>query len=412
LNNYTTWTLPNGLGVLFVHNPNIKSAVLNLLYKVGSKHEIKERTGFAHLFEHLMFEGSVDIPHFDAPLQKVGGSNNAFTSTDITNYYIHVPAQGLNTAMWLESNRMKELDIDQKKLDIQKGVVIEEYHQNYTNQPYGDLFHELRSLCYKDHGYSWPTIGSTPEHVREASLSEVQAFYTRYYCPENAFLVIVAPQTESEIKAMINHWFGDISRTFLPHADRPLDNKEVLVKEKTVHKPIQVPVCVFAVHVPALFHPHFVYFELFAEIFGNGKTSRLHKALVETGLCTDAFAGLTSEMDEGLMYVPLFHGELNDPEHIRKAFLAQVESVLGANEPSEEEWLKAKNQWLLDWEMHKISPLKQAELLAKFGAHNALDLLHNLPELVKEASWTKVKEVLLTTLDTKNWFQLNYLKED
>ena len=202
--------LDNGLQVIVHEDPTTQIAVLNVLYKVGSRDEDPKKTGFAHLFEHLMFGGSINVENFDEELQKVGGENNAFTSPDITNYYITLPYQNIECAFWLESDRMLGLPFSDKVLEVQRSVVIEEFKQRYLNQPYGDLWLKLRPLAYTKHPYRWATIGKEISHIEEATQDDVRAFYNKYYNPNNAVLVVAGNVTFEQVKELSEKWFGDI----------------------------------------------------------------------------------------------------------------------------------------------------------------------------------------------------------
>src|SRR6186713_2613212 len=186
---FSEFRLENGLRVIVHEDPTVQIAVMNILYDVGSRDELPDKTGFAHLFEHLMFGGSKNIPSYDEPLQRVGGENNAFTNTDITNYYLTLPASNIETAFWLESDRMLSLAFSEKSLEVQRNVVIEEFKQRYLNQPYGDVWLRLRPMVYKEHSYRWDTIGKNIEHIAEASIEDVKAFFKKHYNPQNAIMV-------------------------------------------------------------------------------------------------------------------------------------------------------------------------------------------------------------------------------
>src|ERR1044071_6178768 len=202
--------LSNGLTVIVHEDASTPLASVNILYKVGARDEDANRTGFAHLFEHLMFEGSAHIPEYDTPLQLAGGDNNAFTNNDITNYYLTLPAHNLTTAFWLESDRMLSLDFSQESLEVQRSVVIEEFKQRYLNQPYGDVWLKLRPLAYTTHPYKWATIGKEISHIEQATMDDVQEFFSRYYVPANAILVVAGHVTTSQVKELAEKWFGPI----------------------------------------------------------------------------------------------------------------------------------------------------------------------------------------------------------
>src|SRR6187399_1495094 len=208
---FSEFKLENGLRVIVHEDPTVQIAVMNILYDVGSRDEQESKTGFAHLFEHLMFGGSVNIPNYDEPLQKVGGENNAFTNTDITNYYLTLPAANLETGFWLESDRMLSLSFDPKVLEVQRKVVIEEFKQRYLNQPYGDVWLKLRPLSYKVHPYLWATIGKEISHIETATLDDVREFFFRHYVPSNAVLVVAGNVTMDQVKKLSEKWFGPIA---------------------------------------------------------------------------------------------------------------------------------------------------------------------------------------------------------
>src|SRR5882762_10287024 len=199
---FNKFTLDNGLRVIVHEDNTTPMAVLNILYDVGARDEDPEQTGFAHLFEHLMFGGSVNIPHYDEPLQRVGGENNAFTSNDITNYYITLPAANIETAFWLESDRMLSLAFSEKSLEVQRNVVIEEFKQRYLNQPYGDVWLKLRPLAYKVHPYQWATIGKEISHIENATMDDVKGFFFKHYLPPNAILVVAGNVTVDQVKSL------------------------------------------------------------------------------------------------------------------------------------------------------------------------------------------------------------------
>src|SRR3954469_2422539 len=204
---FNRFTLDNGLRVIVHEDNTTPMAVLNILYDVGARDEDPDQTGFAHLFEHLMFGGSVNIPHYDGPLQRVGGENNAFTSTDLTNYYITLPSANLETAFWLESDRMLSLSFDPKVLEIQRNVVMEEFKQRYLNQPYGDVWLKLRPLAYKSHPYQWATIGQDLAQIENAQMEDVKAFFKKHYTPQNAILVVGGNVKTDEVKKLAEKWF-------------------------------------------------------------------------------------------------------------------------------------------------------------------------------------------------------------
>ena len=216
---YSKFTLANGLKVIVHRDEATPLACINILYDVGARDEDENKTGFAHLFEHLMFGGSINIPSYDEPLQRVGGENNAFTTNDITNYYLTLPSANLETGMWLESDRMLSLAFSEKSLEVQRNVVIEEFKQRYLNQPYGDAWLLMRPLAYKVHPYKWATIGKEIKHIEEAKMEDVRAFFRKFYCPANAIMVVSGNVQTEEVKVLAEKWFGTI-----PSGEKPKRN--------------------------------------------------------------------------------------------------------------------------------------------------------------------------------------------
>ncbi|MGI8893829.1 MAG: M16 family metallopeptidase, partial [Bacteroidia bacterium] len=237
---YEEFLLENGLKVLVHEDASTPLAAVNILYDVGARDEEEDKTGFAHLFEHLMFGGSKNIKSYDEPLQRTGGENNAFTNNDITNYYITLPAENLETAFWLESDRMLELDFSQKILDVQKNVVIEEFKQRYLNQPYGDVWLMLRPLAYKVHPYRWPTIGKDISHIEKARLEDVRNFFFKYYRPNNAIMVVAGNIKVDQVRELSEKWFGDIERG--PVNNRELPKEPEQKEQRKMTKSSNVPV--------------------------------------------------------------------------------------------------------------------------------------------------------------------------
>src|SRR5438105_2606200 len=252
--NFQKFSLPNGLRVIHHEDTSTPLVCVNILYDVGARDEDQVRTGFAHLFEHLMFGGSVNIPNYDEPLQMVGGENNAFTSTDITNYYLTVPAANLETGFWLESDRMLSLSFDPKSLEVQRKVVIEEFKQRYLNQPYGDVWLKLRPLAYNVHPYQWATIGKEISHIENATMDDVREFFFRYYAPDNAILVVAGNVTVDQVKKLSEKWFGPIPAQ--RKKSRMLPAEPSQQKKKILEVEANVPASALykAYHMPGRFH--------------------------------------------------------------------------------------------------------------------------------------------------------------
>ena len=298
------FVLPNGLTVLVEEIDSTPLVTLNMLYKVGSKHENPEKTGFAHLFEHFMFEGSKNIPHFDSTLQVAGGDNNAFTTVDLTNYYETLPAINIETALWLESDRMLELDFNQQSLDTQISVVCEEFKQNYLNKPYGDVWHLLMYLCYKSHPYRWPTIGLKLEHIEHITLKETKDFFYTYYRPNNAVLSIAGGVKSADVIPLVEKWFGDIPAG--PSIEQPIkeEDKQTRSRSKEVTRDVPSSVIYKAYHCFNRTHADYYALDVITEILGTGDSSRLYKHLVDDlGLCTEIDAYLSGTDEHNLLII-------------------------------------------------------------------------------------------------------------
>ena len=277
---FKEFTLENGLQVIVHEDPTVQIAVMNILYDVGSRDEHPDKTGFAHLFEHLMFGGSKNIPNYDEPLQRVGGENNAFTNTDITNYYLTLPASNLETGFWLESDRMLSLSFDPKVLEVQQKVVIEEFKQRYLNQPYGDVWLKLRPLTYKVHPYKWATIGKEMSHIENATLQDVKDFFFRYYVPNNALMVVAGNVTIDQVKKLSEKWFGPIPRGI---KSRNMLTEPVQEEKRFLKVSAKVPANAFykAYHMPGRFHNDYYAIDLLSDILSRGQSSRLYQQLVK-----------------------------------------------------------------------------------------------------------------------------------
>lgn len=307
---YEKFTLKNGLTVLFHKDTTTPMAVVNTLYDVGARDEDENKTGFAHLFEHLMFGGSVNIPEFDTPLQNAGGENNAFTSNDITNYYDVVPAQNLETALWLESDRMLSLAFTPKSLEVQRSVVIEEFKQRYLNQPYGDVWLQLRPLAYQVHPYKWATIGKEIKHIEEATMEDVKAFFKKFYTPSNAILCVAGNFELDEVKSLVEKWYGDIpsGNKYARILKKEPAQKEY--REKMIERDVPVDAFYYAFKIPERKNPDYYLADVVSDALGRDKSSRLYKHLKkELELVSDIAAYITGSLDEGLLIIS---GKLSD----------------------------------------------------------------------------------------------------
>lgn len=278
---YSKTKLSNGLTVIVHEDNSTPLATINILYKVGARDEDPDKTGFAHLFEHLMFGGSVNIPEYDSPLQLAGGDNNAFTNNDITNYYLTLPAQNLSTGFWLESDRMMSLAFSPKSLDVQRQVVIEEFKQRYLNQPYGDVSLLLRPLTYKVHPYQWSTIGKEISHIENASLEDVKKFFFRYYCPDNAIMCVAGNVKSDEVFKMAEVWFGEIKRAYKDNRKYAVEPSQTEKRVQTVERNIPFDSVYRSYHCSSRLDKEFYAEDLMTDILSAGKSARLYNTLVK-----------------------------------------------------------------------------------------------------------------------------------
>ncbi|MEE4197043.1 MAG: pitrilysin family protein [Bacteroidales bacterium] len=301
---FEKFVLENGLKVIVHQDQSTPLVTVNLLYNVGSRDEKPDKTGFAHLFEHLMFEGSKNIASFDTALQKAGGENNAFTNNDITNYYITLPKENIETAFWLESDRMLNLDFSENKLSIQKNVVIEEYNQRYLNQPYGEASLLIRPLAYKKHPYRWPTIGKDIAHIRNATLQDVKDFFMHHYAPNNAILSVAGNVKPEEAKKLADKWFGPIEKRKIYKPQIIKEPQQTEPRFLEVKREVPVDAIYKAYHMSARNHQDYYVADLISDLLANGKSARLYQRLVkQKQLFSEINAYITGDVDEGLFMV-------------------------------------------------------------------------------------------------------------
>lgn len=360
---YETFTLHNGLQFIINIDKNTPFVAINTLYDVGSKDESPDKTGFAHLFEHLMFGGSKHIPSFDTPLQKVGGENNAFTNTDITNYYITLPKDNIETGFWLESDRMLELAFSQKNLDTQKSVVIEEFKQRYLNRPYGDTWLLLRPLAYTTHPYMWPTIGKDISHIEQAVMKDVTDFFYRHYAPNNAIISISGNVSVREIKKLAKKWYENIPQRDIIPRNLPKEPEQLSKRTLSVERNVPVDTIYKVFHMCNRLHPDFYTSDIISDILSNGKSARLYTNLVQNQrLFSEINAYITGEIDEGLFVI-----SGNIMPGIR---MEQAEQAIYS------ELEKLTNGFVFDYELQKVTNKIESTII--FSETNVLNKAMNL----------------------------------
>ena len=369
---FDRFTLDNGLRVIVHHDNSTPLVAMNIIYDVGARDEDAERTGFAHLFEHLMFGGSAHIPKYDEPLERVGGENNAFTNNDITNYYLTLPKENIETAFWLESDRMFDLAFSTKSFDVQRNVVVEEFRQNYLNQPYGDAWLILRPLAYKVHPYQWPTIGKDPSHIENASMVEVKAFYSKYYNPCNAIMVVAGNITTEEVKQLSIKWFGPISKGEAIQRNLPAEPAQTEERKQLVERNVPVDAIYKAWHMCGRMDPEFYATDLISDILSAGQSGRLFQELVKNQqLFSDLNAFISGDIDKGLFVIT---GKL------MKGISFEI-----AEQAIETELEKMRNTDVDEKELRKVK--NRMESMMAFGEMRVLDKAMNLAyyELLRDA---------------------------
>jgi zinc protease len=360
---FDQFTLDNGLRVIVHEDRTVQLAVMNILYDVGSRDEDPNKTGFAHLFEHLMFGGSANIPSYDEPLQLVGGENNAFTSTDITNYYLTVPAANIETGFWLESDRMMSLSFDPNVLEVQRKVVIEEFKQRYLNQPYGDVWLKLRPLAYQKHSYQWATIGKEISHIENATLNDVKNFFFGHYLPNNAVLVVAGNVTVDQIKKLAEKWFVPIPSG--KKTERRIAAEPVQKAKRVLEVEARVPANALykTWHMSRRFDNDYYATDFLSDILSRGQSSRLYQALVkEKEIFTSLSSFVMGTVDPGLLVV---NGRVKEGINLKDAE-GEVDGVLQ----------KLVNEGLSTGELEKVK--NQAEASLKFGEVEVLNRAMNL----------------------------------
>lgn len=341
---FEKFTLSNGLKVIVHQDISTPIVAFNLLYNVGARDENENQTGFAHLFEHLMFGGSINVPNFDEPLQKVGGENNAFTSNDITNYYITLPKENLATAFWLESDRMLSLAFTEKSLEVQRQVVVEEFKQNYLNQPYGDVWLLLRPLAYEKHPYKWATIGKEISHIENAKMDEVKAFFKKFYIPNNAILSVAGNITIDEIKHLAEKWFGSIPKGKKSDRNLPKEPLQNAPRRLEVKRNVPANAIYKAYKMCSKTHPDFYATDLITDILSQGNSSKLYISLVkEQKLFSNINAYVLGSFDDGLLIISGNLSENTSFEAAENAIIEELEK-LKKLAVSENELQKVKNK--------------------------------------------------------------------
>ena len=380
---YQKRVLKNGLTVLVNRDRASKLAAVNILYKVGARNEMADKTGFAHLFEHLMFRGTESVPEFDVPVVMASGENNAFTNNDYTDFYITLPKENLSTALWLESDRMRSLNISEEAYETEKHVVIEEFKQRYLNQPYGDEGLLLRDMCYKVHPYRWSAIGISPDHIERATLDDVRAFYNLHYRPSRAILSISADLEEEYMLDMAEHYFADIEDMGGDIAPVPAEPVQTEPRRMVVEREVPATNITIAFHMGDRLSRDFFLGDLASDLLAGGESSRLINRLVkERGLFSSVNAYILGSLDAGLFIIK---GRLmpdTTEQEAERALWGELEELMAGN-VSDYEMEKVKNKFEANMLMGEINVMNKAMNLGFYAMIGDLDLLNSEADIYR-----------------------------
>lgn len=402
--------LDNGLRI--VHNEDVTTQMvaLNVLYDVGARDEHPEHTGFAHLFEHLMFGGSINIPDYDTPVQNAGGENNAWTNNDITNYYITLPYNNAEIGFWLESDRMLSLDFNEKSLEVQKNVVTEEFKQRNLNQPYGDVSHILRDMAYKTHPYRWPTIGREISHIANATLDEVKDFFYRFYAPNNAILAVSGNISFEETKRLAEKWFGDIPSRKIKARNLPKEELQTEERRMTVYRDVPVDTIYMAFHICGRKEKEYHTFDIISDILCNGRSSRFIQRLVlEKKIFSSIDAYISGSIDSGLFHITGKPYEGITLEEAEEALWNELEKLKHENIVISE-LEKVKNRYESEQIFSNINYLSVATNMAFFELIGKAEDINDEVRKYRSVSPEQISEVSRKTFIKQNCNILYYKK--
>jgi len=406
---FEKFTLENNLRVIVHQDKSTPLACLNILYDVGARDEDESKTGFAHLFEHLMFGGSVNIPSYDEPLQMVGGENNAFTTNDLTNYYCTVPAENIETMFWLESDRMLSLAFTDKSLEVQRNVVIEEFKQRYLNQPYGDVWLILRPLVYEQHPYKWATIGKEISHIENATMDDVRSFFKKHYNPSNAIMVVAGNVEIEQVKQLAKKWFEPIAAGVKPLRNLPVEPKQTKPKRLTIERDVPASSIYKVYHMCARVDEEYHTVDIISDILSRGNSSRLYKTLIkDKQLFNDINAYVMGDLDKGVFVIS---GKIPDNvkmEDAEKAIIEEIEK-LKTELVGEEELQKCKNKVESSLTFSETDVLTKATNLAISELLGNAELINEEITRYSKVTAQKIKEQANIIINEDNCTTLYYL---
>ena len=401
-------TLPNGLRIVHSEMESTQMVALNVLYNVGARDEHPAHTGFAHLFEHLMFGGSVNIPDYDTHVQNAGGENNAWTNNDITNYYITLPRQNVETGFWLESDRMLSLDFNEKSLEVQRQVVIEEFKQRNLNQPYGDVGHLVRDMAYKKHSYQWPTIGKETSHIANATLDEVKDFFFRFYAPDNAILAVTGNISFEDTVALAEKWFGSIPRRNVATRNLPKEPVQTEERRQTVERNVPVDALYMVFHKCDRLHPDYYTFDMLSDLLSSGRSCRFIQHLVlEKQIFSNIDAYISGSIDEGLFHITGKPSPGISLEEAEEAVWEELEA-LKTIEIDSYELEKVKNRYESEQIFNNLNYLNVATNLAFFELIGQAEDINYEVEKYRSVTSERIREVARKAFVRENCSVLYY----
>jgi len=401
---YNQFVLSNGLRVIHLEDKTRTTIVLNTLYNVGARDENPNRTGFAHLFEHLMFSGSKNVSIFDKEVEEAGGQNNAFTNNEITNYYLVMPNENVETAFWLESDRMLALNINEKSLSVQQGVVVEEFKQRCFNAPFGLLWHHVRSLVYKKSPYQWPTIGLNFHHVEEAKIEDVTEFYNMFYCPQNAIISVVGDITLDETRLLSEKWFGGIVKNALPNNNHYIEEPVQTERRFLETEDLSPNPAVFLVWRGPVFNdPKSLHLEMFSEVLGGSDVSPLQMELVKKKqLFNSSECFYLRGLGEGLF---VLYGILNpgvSHEIGENALFEMVNTLALGGDDVSYDFNGVKNRHVTNLLLEATQPMQMAQRLCYYANAGDIDQINIEPEMIENLTLEDIVSTATATLKENN----------
>ncbi len=396
---YKEHILRNGLKLIIHEDHSSQLVAVNVLYKVGSRNEEVHKTGFAHLFEHLMFGGSQNIKDFDGPIQLAGGENNAFTNCDFTNFYDVLPAKNIETALWLESDRMKQLDFSEESLEIQRKVVVEEFKETCLNQPYGDAWHHISDMMYSKHAYRWPTIGLDISHIEQAQLSDVKAFFERYYRPNNAILVLSGNIEYDHGVTLAEKWFGDIESGSVPELNLETEPTKVVANKRIRKANVPAESHYMGFNMPGRLERGYYCCDLLSDIMASGRSSRFYSNLYKgTSYFSEIDAYISGSFDPGVFMIESRLTDASQADKAEQAIWKEIKDIQ-QNGVSTEELEKVKNKVESGLIYSEVNILNKAISLAYFDALGDTTLINKQSDIYQSITTEEIQETAQTILN-------------